>query len=182
MKTSGGGDGGKHKTGGGTESERAFDKALTFLEKQDRTEAEVRERLARAAFGPDAIEDALAKLTEFGYVNDADYAERYLAALVAKGRGRMRIREEMRRKGLPDALVENTIDDGYGRDAELASAIDAATKTIAEISPETWEAEPLKALGKIDRRLLGRGFSYEIVGEAMHRLREAHTDEDDRAE
>jgi regulatory protein len=150
--------------------ERVFEKALTFLERQDRTEAEIRERLERAEFDSDAIEDAIAKLIALGYVNDADYAERYLAALIAKGRGRLRIREEMRRKGLPNALVENTIEDGYGRDAELANAMAVAEKTITEIPCEKWENEPMKAQQKISRRLLGRGFSYEIVGEAMRRI------------
>ena len=161
----------------GTEADRALDKALTFLERRDRTEAEVRERLAKAGFGADAVDAALAKLIELGFVNDADYATRYIEALARKGRGRLRIREELRRKGLPEELARNALEDGYGRAQEEETALVEARKAYSELPPELIRTEPRKAAEKVSRRLVSRGFPYEIIGEVMERIRNEQGDE-----
>ena len=155
----------------GTEAERALERALTFLEQRDRTEAEVRERLAKAGFGEDAREAALAKLKELGYVDDEDYAVRYVEALIAKGRGSLRVREELRRKGIPEALARNAVEDGCDREREAETALEAARKAFSELPRELIEKEPRKAAEKVSRRLVSRGFPYEIIGEVMERIR-----------
>jgi regulatory protein len=154
-----------------TEAERAVEKALTFLERKDRTVAEVRERLSKAGFAEEAREAAVAKLAELGYLNDEDYARRFLESLIGKGRGRIRIAGEMRRKGLGEDMVRFAIEDGYPREAEAAAAQRVAEQTVREIPAALWESEPRKAQEKVSRRLVGRGFPYEIIGEVMARLR-----------
>jgi len=153
------------------EGEKATERALTFLEKRDRTEAEVRERLAKSGFSEDAVNEAVLKLKELGFIDDADYAARYLEALVAKGRGRLRISTEMRRKGLADFLIKNTLEDGYSAESERAAAQTVAEKTIGELPIGLLAENPRKAYEKINRRLVGRGFSYAIIGEVMEKLR-----------
>ena len=161
----------------GTEAEQALEKALTFLERRDRTEAEVREKLAKAGFGAEAADAALAKLIEIGYVNDADYAARYAEALAQKGRGRLRIREEMRRKGLPEELARNTLEDGYSREREAETALAEARKAFSELPPELLHTQPRKAAEKVSRRLVSRGFPYEVIGEVMGKIRSEQSDE-----
>jgi len=159
-----------------SEAERAYERALTFLERRDRTEREVIKKLTDVGFSEDSIEKALEKLREAGLVNDADYAERYLESLKAKGRGRLRISAEMRRKGLPETLVRNTLEDGLTVDDEHEKAASAARKIMKEI-PEG--KDPRKAAAKINRRLVSLGFTYEVIGEAMRRLR---TEEEEEVE
>jgi regulatory protein len=149
-------------------NEKAFEKALDYLEMQDRTEAEVRARLLRAGFDEDDIGGALAKLRELRLIDDADYAVRYLAALRGKGRGSVRIRSEMLRKGLPEELVRFTIEDGYGRDDELMRATQVAENALSGISPGL---PPEKKAGKIALRLKSRGFSYDVMSEVMSGIR-----------
>jgi regulatory protein len=150
--------------------DRAFEKALSFLEKRDRTEREVLERLAKAGFDEAAAKDAAGRLKDLGYVNDADYAQRFLEVLIAKGRGRLRISEELRRKGLSEELVRYTIEDGYSREAELEAAMSAAEKTVLEMGTAAG-ADVQKARQKINRRLVSLGFPYAAVGEVMRKLR-----------
>jgi len=150
------------------EAERAYERALTFLEKRDRTEREVFLKLSAAGFSEDAAEKGIEKLRDAGLVNDADYAERYLEVLVLKGRGRLRISAEMRRKGLPEELVRNTLEDRLSAEDELVMAAEAAKHMMSGLTEDT---DPRKAAAKVNRRLVSLGFSYGVIGEAMRRLR-----------
>ena len=150
------------------EADKAYERALTFLEKRDRTEREIADRLARDGFSEDAAMQTLGRLREAGLVDDADYAARYAEALTAKGRGRLRIAEEMRRKGLPGELVRNTLEDLNTAEDERGRALAEARKAFALVPEGT---EPRKAMAKVSRRLAALGFSYDVIGEAVNRLK-----------
>jgi len=150
------------------EVDKAYERALWFLERRERTEREVYERLTKAGFSEDAALGVLERLKDAGLVDDEGYAVRYMEALATKGRGRLRIAQEMRRKGLTDELVRNTLEDGLLDEDERERAIDAARKAWAAV-PDGME--PRKAVAKVNRRLVTLGFSYSIIGEAMDRLR-----------
>ena len=151
------------------EADRAYERALSFLEKRDRTEREVFQKLSGAGFSEEAAAAALQRLSGAGLVNDESYAERYLEALIAKGRGRLRIAAEMRRKGLKEELVRNTLEDGFPPETERTMAAEAAKRAMAEAPEGT---DPRKAAAKVSRRLVSLGFSYEVIGDAMGKLRE----------
>jgi len=151
-----------------SESERAYERALSYLEKRDRTELEVSRKLAEAGFSETVIDSTLERLKEARLVDDEDYAARYLEALKAKGRGRLRISAEMRRKGLSEELVRNTLDDGLDREDEREMAVSKARRMMEEIPEGT---DPRKAAAKVNRRLASQGFTYEVIGDAMRRLR-----------
>lgn len=150
------------------ETGKAYERALWFLERRDRTEKEVSDKLSGLGFSEEAVNGALSRLRDAGLVNDADYALRYLEALKAKGRGRLRISSEMRRKGLPDGLVRNTLDDGLDAEGEKARALAAARKARAGI-PEG--GDPRKAAAKVNRKLVSLGFAYSVIGEVMEEMR-----------
>ena len=156
------------------EAERAYEKALGYLERRDRTEREIMDRLAGAGFSEDAASAALGRLRAAGLVDDADYAARYLQALAAKGRGRLRIAEEMRGKGLPEALVRDALEDGIPDGDERARAKEAARQAWASI-PEGMDGR--KAAAKVGRRLVSLGFAYETIGAVMNEAKEPEPEE-----
>ena len=158
------------------EADRAYERALTFLERRERTEREVLEKLRGYGFTEEAMASALDRLREAGLVDDAGYAWRYLEALIAKGRGRLRIAAEMRRKGLPEDLIRNTIEDGYTAEDERAIATEAARRCLAEM-PDEQGAAPGKAAAKVNRRLVSKGFSYEVIGSAIRRVKAEQEEE-----
>ena len=49
---------------------QAKKKAMDLLLHNDRTEAELRERLLRKEFDADSVEDAVAYVKSFGYIDD----------------------------------------------------------------------------------------------------------------
>ena len=149
------------------EMEAAYEKALGYLEKRDRTEKEISVRLSGAGFSGKAVSEALERLIDAGLVDDESYAARYLQALAAKGRGRLRIAEEMRRKGLPDGLIRNAIEDGLSGEDERARAAEAAKRAWADIPEGT---NTRKAAAKVSRRLVSLGFTYETIGAVMEEI------------
>ena len=154
--------------------EKAYERALLFLERRDRTEKEVTDKLAGLGFSEEIVSETVERLRDIGLVNDEDYAVRYLEALTAKGRGRLRIVSEMRRKGLPEELVRNTLEDGVSAEDERARALAAARKALASVSAET---EPGKAASKVNRRLVSLGYTYSVIGEVMDELRRERAEE-----
>jgi len=158
-----------------SEADKAYERALRFLEKRDRTEREITDRLAGSGFSEDAVSDVLARLRDAGLVDDADYAARYMEALASKGRGRLRIAAEMRRKGLPDELVRNTLEDGGLEEDERERAAGAARRAMASIPEGT---DPKKAAARVNRRLVTLGFSYDVIGEVMSELGRDREDEE----
>jgi regulatory protein len=60
-----------------TRLQHARDVAWRFLNRRDRTEAELRRTLADKRVEPDLIDRVLAELAEGGYVDDARYAQRF---------------------------------------------------------------------------------------------------------
>ena len=53
-------------------------KALRLLERMDRTEAQLREKLLQAEFDPEMVEKAIAYVKSFGYINDERYVRNYI--------------------------------------------------------------------------------------------------------
>lgn len=53
-------------------------KALRLLEHMDRTEAGLRQKLREKSYSEEVIDQVLDYVKSFGYVNDANYAERYI--------------------------------------------------------------------------------------------------------
>jgi len=150
------------------EADKAYERSLSFLERRDRTEREMHGKLIGAGFSEDAVSETLERLKENGLVNDESYAERYLQALMAKGRGRLMIAREMRRKGLEEELVRNTIEDGLSAEDEFDMAKDAARRCLKGMNEEK---DIRKKTAKVSRRLASLGFTWDVIGSAIRAVR-----------
>lgn len=86
------------------ERKRAKHKALYLLERMDRTEQELRQKLARD-YGPDIVEEALAYVKEYHYIDDMRYAKNYIA-WKSQTKGRRLIEQELvLKKGVARDIV-----------------------------------------------------------------------------
>ncbi|MDR1952857.1 MAG: RecX family transcriptional regulator [Clostridiales Family XIII bacterium] len=142
-------------------------RALAFLVRRDRTEYQVRLLLTKEGYAPAEIEDAVAFLESLGYVDDAVYAERYLRELIEKGRGRRRIVDEMRRRGLHVDLIAEVLRTSFSAELELENAIKLARKVVGAL-PE--DAEKTIRARKIFLKLTGQGYNFDVINMAMNRV------------
>jgi regulatory protein len=78
-----------------------------FLEARSRSVAEVRRRLGTAGYRAELIEGAIAKLLEFGMLDDDTFARSWVESRDrARPRGERAIREELRLKGIDRATID----------------------------------------------------------------------------
>ncbi len=81
-----------------------------FLETRSRSVAEVRRRLTTAGYRPDLVDGAIAKLLEFGMLDDEVFARTWVESRDrARPRGERAIREELRLKGIDRAVMEEVL-------------------------------------------------------------------------
>lgn len=144
--------------------------ALRQLAARARTEAQLRARLARD--GLDAEADAtLEWLRGLGYLDDAAYARARARALVAPGRLGPRLAERrLQGEGIPAAEARAAVaaalahEGGDARTAELDRCRDLALRRSRGAAPAALDD---RALARLSRFLLGRGFSPAVVARVL---------------
>ena len=128
--------------------------AMNYLARREHSQLELRRKLKKR-FNDDAlIEQQLGRLVEENLQSDARYADSFVRQRFSRGHGPLRIRQEMRQRGVPDSDIEQAMEsenfDWYG------SAKAVLTRKYGE-----GPAEDLKQKAKRSRFMQYRGFSPE---------------------
>ena len=139
-----------------------FDYAVKALGRQMRTEADLR-RLMRTRVEPgeggEAVVDAvLIKLKEYGYLNDASFAETYARLRQQNQKlGQRRVRQDLQQKGVGAELIATTLDARYGQTNEETLAREHLERKRLR------KPENEKETARIMRRLVTAGFSTGVI-------------------
>lgn len=151
------------------EHERAIELAYRAVGYRERTVAELRTFLERKRVGPCAIDEAVAELSEAGFLNDERYAQRFTEDKRELERwGSERIARDLQRRGVPSDLIEAAIA-GRSRDSELETAM---LVLEGRLPPPGDDRERDRAW----RLLVRRGYETEIAYEAVRRYERAADD------
>ncbi len=138
--------------------ESAMCYALKLLGYRQRSEGEMRTRLARKGFSAQVTDRTLAELTRLSLLDDRDFALNWVT--MRQGRGAARLKQELLQKGIARDLAEESIGRAMSVEDEIASAWQVAVRaTRSRPLPLTY-AEVLR----VRRLLQRRGFSYEVIG------------------
>lgn len=87
---------------------RATKRAMHLLEKQDRTEYQLREKLRQNEYPKEAIEQAVAYVKSYHYIDDLRYACSYVRYQKEKKSSR-RIQQDLQKKGVAKELIEQAL-------------------------------------------------------------------------
>lgn len=131
-------------------------KAMDLLSRREHSAEELRRKLKSRDFDDSAIQDALRKLQSEGLQSDIRYTESYVRQRYEAGMGPLKIRFELRQKGIDDAIVETFLDPISDRWEE--SMMEQRARRFGETIPRD-HAERMKQA----RFLQNRGFSPESV-------------------
>lgn len=143
-----------------TDEERALELAYRTLSTRDRTVAEVRAFLERKAVGPVAIEHAVAELTAARFLDDERYAQLFAEDKRGIERwGSQRIERDLRKRGVPDHLIEAALA-AIDRDDELAAA-------MSLLSDKLPPSESDRDRDRAWRLLVRKGYEPELAYEAV---------------
>ncbi len=150
----------------------AKDYALDFLGSRARSETEVRDRLRARKIRGVYIDKAIEGLKRTGLIDDSTYASRCCHDLLdRKPMGPYLLRQELKKRGIPDDLAEKTIE-AYFADNDISAVALRALRKKARFLNIPDERERKK---KIYDFLMRRGFGYEEIGETLSLL-ERETD------
>lgn len=153
----------------------ARDAALALLAQRARSRAELRRRLARREIPEPAIDATLAWLEERGWVDDAAFAASFVRdRLRLRPRGRVGLLQELRRKGVADAVAEAAVDRVLAEEGvdETRLARDTAEAWARRNRPAVKRAgrsrdERLRARRRLYGHLARRGFAPDAVRAAI---------------
>ena len=139
--------------------------ALFLLEYADRTEQELRRKLQERGYSQEEIDEAVSFLTEYGYLNDAAYAERYIRSR-SSCKSRRILRMELEKKGVDRDVIDRELEEGMiDEKAQIRRFLEKKGYEPGE------ESDPAKKR-KIMAALARRGYTYDVVRSVMGELEE----------
>jgi regulatory protein len=149
--------------------EVALQKSLHFLSYRARSIEEVRKNLEKHELPEAVIQATLEKLQNAGLLNDHDFARSWVENRnTFRPRGRRALRMELRQKGLPESVIETTLD---ATTDEESLALSAARKHQRKLNGLDWMDFRKKMTGFLGRR----GFSYEVLASVTRQVwQESH--------
>lgn len=127
-----------------------------FLQR-NKTKQQLVDYLYKNKIQRDIIDIILPILEEKNYLNDEDYARRYLSdALNIKKYGKIKTRYMLMSKGIDKKIIENVMED-YDYELEYMNALELIEKRISKDETDS------KIINSAKNYLQGRGFEFEII-------------------
>jgi regulatory protein len=146
--------------------EKAREYAFLLLKFRLRSEKELSQRLKRKEFDEQVIKETVSFLRGKGFLDDDYFAKSWVSSRLKANLGSRRIRQELKLKGVTKEAIE--------RELEAAVKEYPENKVVADILIRKFKRKPGEELLKAKRRayayLLRRGFSPDVVVEAMNNL------------
>ncbi|MBP9827321.1 RecX family transcriptional regulator [Candidatus Saccharibacteria bacterium] len=131
---------------------KAYTAALHYLSFRVRTIREVKDRLLQKGFA-DHVDLVIDRLVSEKYLNDSDFAERWVAMRIAQYKAPAIIRQELYRKGIESQTIDQAM---LQYNDEL---IDTAIYEIAKKKSQQSTVSRQKLMAFI----AGKGFGYDAV-------------------
>ncbi|MGQ3089299.1 MAG: recombination regulator RecX [Methylophilus sp.] len=144
-------------------------RALEYLSKREYAAAELAQKLKGYASDSDDIDALIADFKTRGWLSDARYTEQMLHARQAKF-GAARVANELREKGVDDALVAEAVAVLQVNEAERASEVWRKKFKASPTTREDW--------AKQARFLQSRGFTFDVIKKILNRHAEDDSAED----
>ena len=140
---------------------KAKERALHLLTDRDHCFVELYNKLEKN-YPHEICLSVCRKMAEMGFVNDALYAEKFARQLFeVKKFGMYRAKQEMKRKGLPENVIENAIEPYMDRDETLKRLEELVDKKYARYLDDD------KGVKKVKSALVRLGYSYDDINTVL---------------
>lgn len=158
----------------------ALDAALAYLSRRSLTRYELEQRLLKKGYSSDDIEGALKRVSEWGYLNDREYAYAYIRTKQVNY-SKKRIEVELKRRGLEEELIEETLQEVYLPKQEKELCMRHAQRIWAE-EFRRWESSyqykksyltiPRNTVlrQKVGQKLLQKGYPLELIYQVVEEI------------
>ena len=139
--------------------DKAYDRSLNLISHRPRSEWELRDYLKRKDYDEDVIAQTLEKLHERGYVNDLDFAQRWVATRrLLKPTSKRRLSQELRQKRISDDVITQVLE------ADETDERDVLKELVEKKRRQTKYQDDLKLMQYLARQ----GFDYGQIKDALN--------------
>ncbi len=144
--------------------------ALKSLSARALSISELRYKLQRRAEPAVEVEAVLAKLREYGYLNDKQFAENFATArLKNQAQGQMRILRDLRQRRVTSSVAEHAVEATFSEVDEVALIEQHIARKFRNVKLSEYLADP-KQLASAYRRLRYAGFSSGNIIRVLRRF------------
>ena len=133
--------------------------ALALLGRRDFCSGELRQKLTAGGYDAEQVASAVADLIAERALDDARYAENYVAYHAGRGEGPVRISSDLKALDLPSDLIQAALDAGPDW---RQRAREVRSRRFGPEAPEDWSEK-----AKQGRFLQYRGFSADHIRAAL---------------
>lgn len=155
---------------------RAFQRAVKLLAAKPRSIEELRERLAERCSSKTIVETVIARLREYGYLDDERYALGYASSKVRQQPiGRRRLEMSLAKKKVARSVADEALNQVFTETSEEELLDRALAKRVRLRGRPKTRAE---AKSLFDH-LLRQGFPFELVGDKVRELSKIEADDMD---
>ena len=142
-------------------------KAMSLLEHSDKTEWQLRQKLLAKEYSEEAVEEAIAYVKSFHYLDDLRFAVHY-AELYSASRSLRRIRQDLYQKHVPEEYIDIAMD-SIERDESMALKKDL--KKLAKGRESLTEEDgglSYEERQKIAAKLFRKGYEMHSIKKALN--------------
>ncbi len=149
------------------EFRKAKEYSFLLLSSRQRSVWEIEQKLSQKGYQEITVDKVIAYLSELHLLDDREFARAWIEGrLRAKPMGSHRLALELRRKGLDAQLIKECLAEYFEGLDEVEIARSLAfkrRKRYKDLAPETIKR-------RLQNFLLRRGFSYQVISEALNDL------------
>ena len=145
---------------------RTYDRAVMMLAARGRAAKDLERQLLRKGEPAEFARLAVERLASEGFLDDTAYARSYVRSKAAgAGFARRRIQQELGRRGVERAAVDEAIEEVFEEEEidEVAAATTLASKRIRSLG----NVDPQSRKRRLYAYLTRRGYSPDVIGRAI---------------
>ncbi|OGO20509.1 MAG: hypothetical protein A2Z14_13585 [Chloroflexi bacterium RBG_16_48_8] len=143
--------------------EQAYQQSLRLISRRPRSEQELRDRFQRTNANVEIQDTVIQQLKERGLVDDRSFAQGWVEnRLTFRPRSAWALKQELRKKGIPDGAIQIALKDFDEEDA----AYRAASKVTRKMADLSWDIFKGRLTGYLRRR----GFQYSTISPVVKRV------------
>lgn len=144
---------------------RAKKRAMYILEKRDKTEKQLRDKLLENRYPPEIVQFAIDYVKSYGYIDDVSYAKRYIEYR-SRNKSRKQLKMELYAKGISNEIIAEILENMEDGEAETIRAL------ILKKSREPWLLAE-EEQRKLKLFLMRKGFAYSEIDKVFSQLKQS---------
>lgn len=151
------------------DAERAFQRIVRMLNASEQSSSKVREKLARAGYDDDIVEQAVSRAQACGIVDDARYAEVLVRSTISQNKGFRFVRTELEELGI--ALEDVAAYQEHEEQIIVEPSMSDEDRAMAFLETHPPHAKNLRDAAF--RKLMGKGYDTDMAASVARRWSEA---------